>query len=296
MLVFVKKHVIGLVIGSCCIALLLIGLALWWRANWLAYQVYAPASSANSQAQLLVVLHGTGGDARTTQKWLGFDEFADEYGFVVIYPHSPDGHWDAGAGVLELGTSERTRRDDTGYIIKIIEEVAETHSLDRGKVFVVGISDGASMAFRLSCKLDGTFAGLASVAATIPVYANKNCATAKPLSALFIHGKQDTVLPWDGILYRGIRIYLSLEESVDWWLSRNGCNPQDGDRGYQPYVGQVERLQVKHCLDNTEVMVYRVNDGGHSWPMRDHPKGLTTGHVNRDMDATAIIAEWLMAR
>jgi polyhydroxybutyrate depolymerase len=229
------------------------------------------------------------------QKWLGFDEFADQYGFVVIYPHSPDGQWDAGAGVLELGTSERTRRDDTGYIVKIIEEVAETYSLDREKVFVVGISDGASMAFRLSCKFDGTFAGLASVAATIPVYANKNCATAKPLSALFIHGKQDTVLPWDGIIYRGIRIYLSLKESVDWWLSRNGCDAQDGDRRYQPYVGRIERWQVKHCQNNTEVVVYRVNDGGHSWPMRDHPEGRTTGHVNRDMDATVIVVEWLMA-
>ncbi len=286
----------GLVIGSCCIALLLIGLALWWRANWLAYQVYVPASSANSQLPLLVVLHGTGGDAITTQKWLGFDKYADEYGFVVIYPHSPDGQWDAGAGVLEPGTGKRSPRDDSGYIASIIEEVAKTHSLDREKVFVAGISDGASMAFRLSCALDGTFAGLVSVAATIPVYANKNCTAAKPLSVLFIHGKQDSILPWDGIVYRGIKIYLSLEESVNWWLERNGCDPQSRDQGYLSFFGRVERRQIKHCLDNTEVEVYRVNDGGHAWPMRDHPKERTTGHVNRDMDATAIIVEWLMAR
>ncbi len=296
MLVFVKNHVTGFLVGSCCIAFLLIGLTLWWRPHWLAYQVYVPIDSDNSKAPILVVLHGTGGDARSTQKWLGFDDLADEYGFVVVYPHSPDGQWDAGAGVLELGTGERKRRDDTGYILKIIEEVTVSYSLDREKVFLVGISDGASMAFRLSCKLDGGFAGLVSVAATIPVYANKNCTTAKPLSALLIHGKQDTVLPWDGIEYRGVKVYLSLEESVDWLLTRNGCERQDADRAYQYYLGQVDRRQFKQCRDNTEVLVYRVNDGGHSWPMRDHPSGLTTGHINQDIDATTIVVEWLMAR
>ncbi|MCP4188056.1 MAG: hypothetical protein GY763_10695 [Gammaproteobacteria bacterium] len=294
MLVFVKKHLAGILIGFCCIAFVLSGLALWWRDNWLAYQVYVPPGSTNSQAPLLVVLHGTGGDARTTQKWLGFDEFADKYGFVVVYPHSPDGQWDAGAGVMKPGTGERTLRNDSGYVTSIIDEVAGIHSLDREKIFVIGISDGASMAFRLSCVLDGTFAGLVSVAATIPVYANKNCTAAKPLSALFFHGKQDTILPWDGIVYRGTRIYQSLEESVDWWLDRNGCSPQSRDQDYQYFVGHVERRQIKHCQDDTEVVVYRVNDGGHSWPMRDHPRERTTGHVNRDINATAIIVEWLM--
>jgi poly(3-hydroxybutyrate) depolymerase len=60
--------------------------------------LYVPANIANNPAPLLVVLHGGGGDARTTQQWLGFDKLADEYGFIVIYPHSPDGQWDARAG------------------------------------------------------------------------------------------------------------------------------------------------------------------------------------------------------
>jgi len=289
-----SKFFSGRVIAFTCIALLTIfGLALWWRVNWLAYQKYVPADIEEKAVPLLVVLHGTGGDARTTREWLGFDEFAEEFGFITVYPHSPDGQWDAGAGILEHGTGERVSRDDTGYIVEIIEEVAGTHLFDREKVFVVGVSDGAAMAVRLSCELDGTFSGLASVAATIPVYAINNCDSAKPLSALFIHGKADNVIPWKGKSYRGITIYRSLEASVDWWLSRNGCELADGDRRYQHYAGQVDRQQIQNCEDNTEVLVYRVNDGGHAWPMRDHPQGRTQGHVNRDIDATALIVEWM---
>jgi len=293
---FVKKNFGGLLIAVSFTALLMIiSLIIWWRADWLAYQVYIPKNLALSPTPLLVALHGTGGDARTTQKWLGFDELADEYGFIVIYPHSPDGQWDAGAGILQRGMDKRTRRDDPGYIVKIIEEVAEARQIDREKVVIAGVSDGASMAIRLSCELDGTFAGMASVAATIPVYAIKNCESAKPVSALLLHGRQDPVLPWDGKSYRGVRIYLSLEESVNWWLSRNACDSQDEDQDYQQYVGQVDRKHFQHCRGNTEVLVYRVNDGGHAWPMRDHPEGRTMGQVNRDIDATSVIVEWMMA-
>ena len=146
------------VIAFTCIVLLTIfGLALWWRVNWLPYQMYVPVDIKEKPVPLLVVLHGTGGDARTTREWLGLDEFAAQFGFITLYPHSPDGQWDAGAGILEHGTGERVRRDDTGYIVKIIEEVARTHLLDREKVFVVGVSDGAAMAVRLLVIWTGPF-------------------------------------------------------------------------------------------------------------------------------------------
>ena len=81
MSVFLNKYFGGLVIAFTCITLLTIfGLMLSWRVNWLAYQAYVPADIVKNSAPILVVLHGTGGDARTTQKWLGLDKLADEYG------------------------------------------------------------------------------------------------------------------------------------------------------------------------------------------------------------------------
>lgn len=34
----------------------------------------------------LVVLHGGGGSSRKMQRFLGFDDYADQHGFCVAYP------------------------------------------------------------------------------------------------------------------------------------------------------------------------------------------------------------------
>jgi len=70
----------------------------------------------------------------------------------------------------------------------------------------------------------------------------------------------------------------------------------ESKRRYQNYADQVDRQHFQHCANDTEVLVFKVNDAGHTSPMRDHPRGRTEGHVNRDIDATAIIVEWMMTR
>lgn len=59
-------------------------------------------------------------------------------------------------------------------------------------------------------------------------------------------------------------------------------------------IGKVDVLSSKGCRSLTQVIAYRVNDGGHAWPGRDHPQNRTRGHVNRDIDASRIVSDWIM--
>lgn len=268
--------------------------ALWWRVNSLSYELYVPESPNPKSMPALVVLHGAGGDAFTTQQWLGFDLFAEKHGFVVIYPNSKYDQWDAGVGVFESGNSKYRKVDHAQYLNRIIDKVSEHNPINKSRVMIGGMSDGAAMAIHASCRFPEVFSGVFSVAATIPIYAIKNCSSANSMPALFMHGMQDDVLPWDGKYYKGYKIYLPFQESIGWWLARNKCS-QKADERYLQFAGEVEWKRFADCQDDAHVTVFKVNNGGHSWPQRVHPKARTSGTVNQDIDATKIIVEWAMA-
>ena len=67
------------------------------------------------------------------------------------------------------------------------------------------------------------------------MYGVQNGDDAGPLSVLMINRLEDTVMPWRGTTYRQYKVYLSVEESIDWWRDRNGCPPRPVDApDYEP--------------------------------------------------------------
>src|SRR5690606_2690238 len=58
-------------------------------------QVATPAD----RVPLVVVLHGRGGNGPSTADLTGFDEVADENGFIVVYPTGVDNQWNYVDGI-----------------------------------------------------------------------------------------------------------------------------------------------------------------------------------------------------
>ncbi|OYT63149.1 hypothetical protein B6U74_07465 [Candidatus Bathyarchaeota archaeon ex4484_205] len=48
---------------------------------------------------LLIVLHGGGGSGKSIARLTGFNELADERGFLVAYPNALRKHWNDGRGI-----------------------------------------------------------------------------------------------------------------------------------------------------------------------------------------------------
>lgn len=282
-------------------AVLSILLALFLQGSNFAdrtYEVYVPESYV-APAPLLLVLHGAGGTGARSQGWLGLDELADEYGFIVAYPDGLANNWDFGNG-LPTRTGTPYRVDDVGFLVWLVDKISQDYPIDRERVFAAGMSNGALMTYRLACAAPETFAAIAAVAAPVYVPAVAGCADT-PVSVLYIHGTEDRILPWDRVLTRSGQVFgLSAFDTFAYWSRHNRCSqdPADLQAEELPDTNRNDGSTVRHlalteCEAGTEVHFYGIEGGGHTWPGHPFTVDLELGQLNRDMDASAVIMAWL---
>lgn len=179
-----------------------------------------------SAAPLLLVLHGYG-QGPEFSRYLNLDPVASEHGALVAYPlGTPDGFdrrfWNAtdvccdffGAGV-----------DDVTYLGAVLDDVASKHRVDASRIYVAGYSNGAFMAQRLACDLDGRIAAVVAVSG-VNWLDPAMCAPSEAVSVLQVHGDADPVVQYiGGRMQDGQQLYPSVPASIEGWRDRNDCNP-----------------------------------------------------------------------
>ncbi len=264
------------------------------------YELYVPENYVEGQpAPLLLVLHGAGGNGARTQGWLGLDELADESGFIIAYPDGLGSNWDFGSG-LPTRSGTPFRVNDVEFLVWLVDEIGKDYTLDRERVFAAGMSNGALMTYRLACEAPETFAAIAAVAAPVYIPAVRGCKDT-PVSVLYIHGTEDRILPWERVLTRNGQVFgLSAFDTFAFWSQHNGCSQDAADiqavelPDIDPDDGStVRHLALDDCAEGTEVHFYGVEGGGHTWPGRPFAVDLELGNLNRDMDTSAVIMDWL---
>jgi polyhydroxybutyrate depolymerase len=262
------------------------------------YELHVPDSYQEGQAvPLLMVLHGASGTGKRSETVLGFDKLADRDGFIVVYPDGIYNNWDFGVGVPTPDGSGM-RVDDVGYLVWLVEQLEQDYTIDPARVFVVGNSNGALMAYRLACEARDTFQAVAGVAAGIFTPAVQNCADG-PVPVLFIQGTEDRILPWDGTDLNGQHVGLSAAESLTFWTRLNHCDTsKDSVKAENlPDTDTTDHSTVTHipitdCADHSQVQFYAIVGGGHTWPGHPFDPGFDIGATNLDIDATQIIWDW----
>ncbi|PYR31874.1 MAG: phospholipase [Acidobacteria bacterium] len=144
--------------------------------------LYVPKGyTVERPAPLLLWLHGAGGTGQVSDM-LG--ALADEFGYIVLAPDSREWTWGAILGRWDA---------DLDFIQKAIRQVTFQYSVDRGRIFVGGFSDGASFSLSLGISYGDTFKRVyaGSPGVMQPIQAN-----GKP--PIFIsHGTEDQTMPID---------------------------------------------------------------------------------------------------
>ncbi|MFD2031250.1 PHB depolymerase family esterase [Ancylobacter dichloromethanicus] len=115
-------------------------------------------------APLVVVLHGCKQDAPEYDHRAGWSQLADQAGFALLYPEQHHGN---NPNMCFNWFRPRDARRDSGEALSIrqmIEAMVETHGLDRGRVFVTGLSAGGAMANVMLATYPEVFAGGAIIA------------------------------------------------------------------------------------------------------------------------------------
>ena len=170
--------------------------------------------------------------------------------------------------------------------------------VDKNRVYVTGISNGAMMSFRLACELTGKLAAIAAVAGNMPYDLAQHCSPARPIPVLLISGTADPLMPWSGgeAGSRHVKVgrVLSVAQTVKFWTDHNQCSstpaitwetprdPRDGTRVRQEVYGGGQ--------EGTEVILYAIEGGGHAWPggYRYLPE-ILVGKMSQNLDATEVI-------
>jgi polyhydroxybutyrate depolymerase len=157
-------------------------------------------------------------------------------------------------------------------------------SIDPGRIYVTGISNGAQMTNRLGCESSDLIAAIAPVSGGYS--GAEECRPGRPVPVVAFHGTADHLIPYEG---KG-QLLLPAREWAAAWAARNGCNSK-------PTVtfqhGQVSGETWGGCRQGAEVVFYTVEGGGHSWPGSDMVPQL--GITTKDINATDVIWEFFVA-
>jgi len=260
-----------------------------------SYLLHVPAGYRPDRAWPLVfVLHGGGGDGARVAKLTRFSREADRAGFIVVYPDAVNRHWNDGRRVQRF-RAQREGVDDVGFVAALVERLAKDLGVDTNRVYATGISNGGMMCHRLGCEISGRIAAIAPVAASMPAPLLDSCRPAQPVSVLAINGTADPLVPFEGgavgLLKKRGRV-ASVAQTVAAWIQANQCaarpettllpdtDPRDGVR--------VRRETWSGGRNGSEVILYTVEGGGHTWPGGTE-RLRRFGRTCRDIDATALI-------
>ncbi len=153
------------------------------------FHLYRPQGLTDA-VPVVVMLHGGFGNGAQAERSYHWDAEADNGHFLVAYPDGLNRAWNAGTCCGEPG---RLNTDDVGFISAMVGAIEREIPVDRERIYVTGMSNGAMMALRLGCQSD-TFAAIAPVAGTLLT----DCSAARPASVLQIHGTADDRVPYHG--------------------------------------------------------------------------------------------------
>lgn len=138
---------------------------------------------------LVFSLHGDGGDGASMRAALPL-EAQSALGAVFVYPDAP-------GGAFEYWTSDGRARE-AQFVKDLIASLAADLGIDTSRVFVTGMSGGATMANALGCRLGpGVLRGLGIHSGTLyPVdddftYTNSGGVSCALPATLFVWGKDD---------------------------------------------------------------------------------------------------------
>ena len=165
------------------------------------YLVHVPKSYRGAPTPMLMALHGGGGDAdlQADDKRYKLISKSEQAGFIAVFPNGysrfPGGilaTWNAGAC---CGGAQRNRVDDVGFLREVIRRVERQASIDRNRVFITGMSNGALMSWRMACEASDLVRGIAPVEGTDNT---ASCKPARPVAAIEFHSLDDDHVPIGG--------------------------------------------------------------------------------------------------
>lgn len=265
------------------------------------YVLHVPASLPPTGGfSLILAFHGDGGQGTTMARLMKLDAFADRRGFIVVYPDSVDRHWNDGR------VTGKNKVDDVGFVSAVLDDIRQRYPIHPGRVFAMGISNGALFAERLGCELADRVSAIAPVSGTMPADIEQSCRPARPVSVLQIDGTDDPIMPYAGRKVadfggrgRAALFSRSIRQSpigvARMAVPRRG--PARCCHALRHPMADVSSSRGHDkCRDIAKVELMSVEGGGHTWPGgSQYLPARFIGLASDQLDASAAIVEFFLS-
>lgn len=269
------------------------------------YLVALPDQMSTDKHPLIILLHGHMGSAaqllgqeRSVAPMSVWLKIADREGLIIAAPDGAKGSdGKQGWHDCRADESKNTRTDDVGLIQAIIDREINEHDVDPNRIYVMGMSNGAMMTFRIASELGNKLAGFATVSGSMASVSD--CPTPKvPLSALIISGTADPLVPYDGgnvhfMSNKSLGGVISIEQSASVWRKLDGLSATPTQVMTLPHLNPDDQTSATKTIwgnnpKGLQVELLRINNGGHMEPsLTQHPRRLYTmivGKQNEDVE------------
>ena len=240
------------------------------------YHIYVPNNSLN--APVILLFHGNGGSSDDMlgltgvkapyKVWL---DIALQENLIIVVPNGTLGSSNSqGWNDCRDDAPTNPNADDVLFTIDLLDFVKTKYNSNDSRVFAVGTSNGGHFAIRLAQEIPNRIAAFASIVASNAV--NSKCPTSTThVSALYMNGTDDPILPYNGGQMASNRgEVFSTENTISYWVQRNATDTT-------PEITNLPNLNsndgsttteylYKNGGNGTEVVLYQVNNGGHTEP------------------------------
>lgn len=230
------------------------------------YLYYVPTDLLPN-APLLIVLHGAGMDGEQMRPTTGyeFEQFADKNGFVVAYPTGYQRTWNDCRRRVQLA-SNLEHIDDVAFIRALIKRFSAEYRIDTARVYAMGFSNGAHMAYRLAVELPDEIAAVAAVGANFSAEDDSDCYPLdKPIPAMIINGTADPLNPYSGGAANFGATVRSTQATAEYFARRNGQSDRPQIAPVSSSASPVER-ETWNDSGKPEVVLITIKGGGHVVP------------------------------
>ena len=229
------------------------------------YLVHVPESyDGRRKVPVVLMFHGSGGSLDETANVTGWIQKSDEVGFLAVFANGfPNAE---GMRVWNDGRyADDTRVDDVAFTRALLDDLALRFRVDAKRVYAVGFSNGAGLAYRLGAELGDRIAAIAPVAGRLNV-APEKLGRAVPMIAII--GTEDGG-------FRGG----AGRTSPARWATLLGC----GEPGDTVRRGRYASVTFQGCPEDAGAVSWTIDGWEHYWP---------GGPINRGVEMWAETKIW----
>jgi len=250
------------------------------------FEYYIPSGydPEGDPVPLLFSFHGLGSNGIEQIDLTAFDVLAEQEGFIAVFPDAteldrddypeaelPDLEgaeiqWNLGGESLQYYAGV----DDVGFVSDMVAWLETNYNIDESHIYSTGMSDGALFSYLLAFNLT-TFAAIAPVCGPMP-WGFEVLPEPDPITVILMHGTADSIIFYDGYGGMGGNVTYSVDETIAYWCGVDGINMTTTEPVETVWGPTATDLTVVHRyvysggMNGTEVILFKVAKGGHTWP------------------------------